>query len=143
MSNQKDMNTLSILCSGSVVTNCAGDGSYCVGMTSGEWQQCAPAPHEQRLTLQEIGDSEAGFPAKGAPGGFCIPSTAEALTGQPRGCEAGLACIPLPVRAPVTASVSFAECHKYTEFLHWTGAEISLSAIGYHCRRRHDSTPES
>lgn len=90
------------------MTNCAGDtGAYCVGMQSGQWERCAPEQREQRLTLQEIGDSEAGFPARGAPGGFCVPSTAEALTGQARGCEAGLTCIPLPVKPPMTAEVSF------------------------------------
>lgn len=100
-------------CSGTVVTNCAGEnGAYCVGMNSIQWEQCAPVPREQRVTLQEIGDSDAGFPGKGAPGGFCVPNVAEAMTGQARGCQPGLACIPLPVKEPATANVR-ASLHQH------------------------------
>ena len=54
-------------CSGTVLTSCGGGQGKdtCLGATSGVWQACRPQPVPQRLTLQEIGDSDAGFPAGG------------------------------------------------------------------------------
>ena len=95
-------------CSGTVITNCAGQGGgYCVNNGTGGWEQCAPVPpaQQQRLTLQELATSDQGLPARGAPGGFCIPNTAEWLAGSATGCRPGLACIPLPVGPPATANV--------------------------------------
>ena len=95
-------------CSGTVFTNCAGQGGgYCVNNDTGGWEQCAAVPQaqQQRLTLQELGASDQGLPARGAPGGFCIPNTAEQLAGMASGCREGLACIPLPVGPPSTANV--------------------------------------